>query len=139
MRAPRRLIPTKSFGLSIGVGALVPFAISFLPSDLPHETFLLLVILLLFVGGFLASVVFGTSSPGGFGYTILICVIACLVIGSVPIAGIFLKVQLSRAIGLAIYFYLLSVLVFPPLFFIPLIVLILGAKVGWIAAESLER
>ena len=139
MRAPRRFIATESFGLSIGVGALIPLVILLIGSGLPEDLSFLLVLLAPLVGGFSASIVFGTTSPGGFGYTILISIIAYLITCFAPIALFALGVRPSGALAAATYFSLLGLFLFPPFFLIPLIASIAGAKIGWVAAEAIDR
>ncbi len=136
MRAPRRFIPTESFGLSIGLGALIPFLMIFVASGFPEDLYIRTILLSPFVCGFSASVVFGAAGRRGIGHTFLIGLFAYLAHYSL----LFLTVyylgfgSARRELGIAMY---LSV--FPPFFFVAVSVSLLGAVFGWVAALALRR
>lgn len=135
MRGKRQFIPKESFGLSIGVGILVPLLLLLLAFDVPTELLVYSVIVWPVVAGFAAGVTFGTGSPGGVGYNILAGLTAYFVFfGALLLALIF--VGPAPPVGPAVY---LSVVFFPVSFIVQIALSIVGAGLGSAFAEALER
>jgi hypothetical protein len=133
MRAPRHLLPTENFPLSIGVGALLPVLILVIAS-LSEAVFVPAVILAPFVSGFSASVIFGSRSPGGMGYCVITAIVAAVgfYVLLVAVAYATLLVPIAGVVYL-------SLLLFPFSFLITVLFSVLGAILGWTAAESRGR
>ena len=139
MRAPRRLIPTERFGLSVCVGALIALLTILIGSMLPKEAFLAIIILSPFVSGFSASIVFGTGSQGGIGYTILLGIVVYLVFYSTLFALAYMLGEWAAPIIPAVYLSSVYFFFIPVLFFVPFLVSVIGALLGTLAARAVER
>lgn len=139
MRAPRRLIPTESFSLSLGVGALVPVSLLLACFVLPKEIFLVTLLLTPFICGFSASIAYGSDPPGGTGRSILLGIIGFAVFFlGLFVLGIALG-QWGEPIRWVIYMSLMYFFVAPPLVFVPFLISGVGAVVGRQVARAVGR
>ena len=139
MRASRRLIPTERFGLSVCAGALIALLTVSIGSILPKELFLAIILLSPFVSGFSASIVFGTDSQGGIGYTILLGIVVYLVFYSMLFALAYVLGEWAVPIIPAVYLSSVYFFFIPVLFFVPFLVSVIGALCGRLVARAVER
>ena len=130
MRASHPLIPTGSFVLSIGIGALITILVQLLAYLVDkHFLFPWAFVLSPIVCGFSASVIFGAGDSGGVGRTVIVGVFAfpsyCAVLAA---AEYFIGFGDSSDPSPGLLFLLLTVV--PPYFLIGMIMSIIGAVLG---------
>lgn len=134
MRAPR--IPTESYSLSIGLGALIPFAMVFAINEFPDRLRVIPVLLSPFICGFTAILTFGAVERSGIRHCLTIATFAFLAFYSLlVISAIFLGFRLSQELGGLVYVMAL----FPPFLLVPVIVSMIGSIFGWLAALAIRR
>ena len=137
IRARRRLNPIASFGLAVGVGALIPLSMLLVSFFFPKEVSLVTILASPFVCGFSAGIVFRTDPLKGVVRSVLLGIVAYLVF----FAGLFALAIFTRSESIAFVIYIhFTVVFFIPIFIVvPPIGSVLGALVGRAVGGAVER
>ena len=141
MRSQSRLIPTENFWLSVSVGVLIPSLAVLAAEEFLDELLWFFLIASLFISGCASSIVFGTGSPGGEGYCILIAIVATvsffavLLVGGIRL-GIWLRLGGPQSVFTTIYLILLF---FPFSILVSILLSVAGSIFGWQVAQALGR